>query len=210
MRRSVPSARPPPAHSLTVPGVTTVSPGAMLIGAAALNSGNPTVVITAPAGMTERWDLLGKRQEYDDALQAAAGNGGSKTWTFSDARAGVAWLAALRPAAGGTAGASSAPTPTPTPTPTPAPSSTSTPAITPSPGLSNGKGIALRPFAEYWGGNTAAMNGDFADLNAGNITWARIDLFYTASPNPNFDAAVQAAESHNVNLLVAVHKSPPS
>lgn len=84
--------------SLTVPAVTTVSPGAMLVGAAAMNSSNTTVLITAPAGMTERWDLGGKRQEYDDALQPVAGSTGTKTWTFSAAREGVAWLAALRPA----------------------------------------------------------------------------------------------------------------
>jgi hypothetical protein len=84
--------------SLAVPAVTTTRPGAMLIGGAAINSSNTTVLIAAPAGMTERWDLGGKRHEYDDALQAAAGNSGSKTWTFSAARAAAAWLAALRPA----------------------------------------------------------------------------------------------------------------
>jgi hypothetical protein len=70
----------------------------MLVGAAVMNSSNTTVLITAPGGMTQRWDLGGKRQEYDDALQPAAGSTGTKTWTFSAARAGVAWLAALRPA----------------------------------------------------------------------------------------------------------------
>jgi hypothetical protein len=84
--------------ALTVAGVTTVSPSAMLIGAVALNSSSMTVLITAPGGMTERWDLGGKRQEYDDAVQIAVGNSGSKTWTLSTPREGVAWLAALRPA----------------------------------------------------------------------------------------------------------------
>jgi len=84
--------------ALTVPGVTTVSPGAMLVGAVALNSSNITVLITGPSGMTERWDLGGKRQEYDDAVQQPTGNSGAKTWTFSSAREGAGWLAALRPA----------------------------------------------------------------------------------------------------------------
>jgi hypothetical protein len=84
---------------LTVPGITTTSAGAMLMGGAAINSSIPTVLITAPAGMTERWDLGGKRHEHDDALQVVAGSSGTKTWTFSAGRAAAAWLAALRPAA---------------------------------------------------------------------------------------------------------------
>ena len=83
---------------LSVLGVTTTRPGAMLIGAAAINSSNATVLITGPAATAQRWDLGGKRQEFDDGLQAAAGGSGTKTWTFSAAREGVAWLAALRPA----------------------------------------------------------------------------------------------------------------
>ena len=55
---------------------------------------NTTVLITAPAGMSERWDLGGKRSEYDDGIQAAAGGSGIKTWTFSAARAAAAWLSA--------------------------------------------------------------------------------------------------------------------
>jgi hypothetical protein len=84
--------------SLTVPAVSTVSPGAMLVGAAAINSTNTSILITSPAGMAERWDLGGKRHEYDDVLQASPGNGGDKTWSFSAAREAAAWLAALRPA----------------------------------------------------------------------------------------------------------------
>jgi hypothetical protein len=84
--------------SLSVPGVTTTRPGAMLIGAAAINSSVTSVLINGPVGMSERWDLGGKRQEYDDALQPSAGFSGAKTWTFSSARAAVAWLVALRPA----------------------------------------------------------------------------------------------------------------
>ena len=70
----------------------------LLIGGVALNSSNAAVLVTAPAGMTERWDLAGKRQEYDDGVQAVAGSSGAKTWTFSTARDTTGWLAALRPA----------------------------------------------------------------------------------------------------------------
>jgi hypothetical protein len=83
--------------SLTVPAVSTTRPGAMIIGGAGINSSNTSVLITGPSGMTERWDLGGKRSEFDDAVQAAAGSSGTKTWTFSAARAAAAWLAALRP-----------------------------------------------------------------------------------------------------------------
>jgi hypothetical protein len=50
-----------------------------------------------PTGMTERWDLGGKRQDYADAIQATAGSSGSKTWTFSSARAAAGWIVALNP-----------------------------------------------------------------------------------------------------------------
>ena len=48
--------------------------------------------------MSERWDVAGRRQEYDDAVQPTAGSSGAKTWTFSTARDTTGWLAALRPA----------------------------------------------------------------------------------------------------------------
>ena len=83
---------------LTVPGVTAASPGTMLIGAAAINASPTTVAITGPNGMAQRWDLGGKRQEYDDAVQQTSGNSGTKTWTFSSPREAAGWLAALRPA----------------------------------------------------------------------------------------------------------------
>ena len=83
--------------TLTALAVTTAGPGAVLIGAAALNSSNTAVLITAPGGMAERWDLGAKRQEYDDAIQPAAGSSGNRTWTFSSAREAAVWLAALRP-----------------------------------------------------------------------------------------------------------------
>jgi hypothetical protein len=84
--------------SLTVPAITDLSPGAMLIGAAAINSSKSTVVISGPPALIERWELEGKRQEYGDGLPASSGNSGVQTWTFSAPRAAAAWLAALRPA----------------------------------------------------------------------------------------------------------------
>jgi len=122
-------------------------------------------------------------------------------------------------------GASPGPTPTPTPkpsssstptrTPTATPTPTRTPTASPSPAPTvtsvspGGKGVALRPFVQYWGSNRAGMDSDFADMKAGGITWARIDLFNTPSPDPNFDYAVQSAKAHGINLLVTVHKTPP-
>jgi hypothetical protein len=92
------SATTAAALNLAVPAVTTVSSGAMLIGAAAINSSSTTNTIAGPSGMTERWDLGGKRQDYADVIQATIGSSGNKTWTFSAPREAAGWLAALRPA----------------------------------------------------------------------------------------------------------------
>ncbi|HWT22786.1 MAG TPA: DNRLRE domain-containing protein [Solirubrobacteraceae bacterium] len=72
------------------------------------------------------------------------------------------------------------------------------------------KGVALRPFAEYWGADATAMRGDLDDLRAAGATWARIDLYKTDPPSPAFDAAVEAARSTETSLLVTVHKPPPT
>jgi chitodextrinase len=82
----------------TVSGVTTTTAGAMLVGAIAINSSNTTIAITGPSGMAEVYDVGGKRTELDDALQAAAGSSGSKSWTWSSgsAREWAGWLVALR------------------------------------------------------------------------------------------------------------------
>ena len=81
----------------TVPGVTTTTSNTMLVGCMGINSGAPTVTITAPTGMSELWDLAGKRQETDDALQALVGETASRTWTFSTGREWAGWLVVLRP-----------------------------------------------------------------------------------------------------------------
>jgi acid phosphatase len=80
----------------TLPGVTTVTDGAMIAGCMAINSSSATVTIGSPAGMGEAWDLGGKRQELADDVQVAAGPSGPKTWTFSSGRDWAGWLVALR------------------------------------------------------------------------------------------------------------------
>jgi PKD repeat protein len=81
----------------TLPGVTTATSGAMLVGCIAINSSSTAVSIGSPAGMAEAWDIGGKRHELADQIQAAAGPSGSKTWTFSSTREWAGWLVALRP-----------------------------------------------------------------------------------------------------------------
>jgi Glycosyl hydrolase catalytic core len=71
------------------------------------------------------------------------------------------------------------------------------------------KGVAIGDVAHFWGGYRAGMDSDFADMNAGDISWARVDLYYSSTPDPNFDAAVQIAHAHHVNLVVTVKKGPP-
>ena len=55
----------------------------------------------------------------------------------------------------------------------------------------------------------AGMNSDFADMKSGGITWARLDLYKTASPDPNLDYAVQAAKDHGISLVITVRKPSP-
>jgi hypothetical protein len=81
----------------TVAGVTTSSANTMLIGCAGINSGSTSVTITGPSGLTEAWDLGGKRTEYDDGVRPAAGFSGDQTWTLSSGREWAAWLIALKP-----------------------------------------------------------------------------------------------------------------
>ncbi|MET3708990.1 Ig-like domain-containing protein [Arthrobacter sp. UYEF6] len=82
----------------SVPGVTTTTAGAMLVGAVAINSSNTTIAIAGPSDMAEVYDLGGKRTELDDGLQATAGSSGSKSWVWSSGslREWAGWLVALR------------------------------------------------------------------------------------------------------------------
>ena len=84
----------------SLPGVTTATPDAMLVGCMGINSSPTTITIASPAGMAQAWDIGGKRHELADGIQAAAGASGTKTWTFSASREWGGWLTALRAGAG--------------------------------------------------------------------------------------------------------------
>jgi hypothetical protein len=85
------------ATSGSIPAITTTAPNAMITGCMGVNSGSTTIDIAPPSGMGEVWDIGGKRQEYADAIQAAAGSTGIKTWTFTSSREWAGWTLALRP-----------------------------------------------------------------------------------------------------------------
>jgi PKD repeat protein len=85
------------ATSIAVPGVTTASNGAMLIGGLGFDSS--TTAATAPTGWTERFETSGGQvAEQADRTQATAGATGTATWTFSTGKAVAAWRTALKPA----------------------------------------------------------------------------------------------------------------
>jgi hypothetical protein len=98
---SATSATSPPsggtASSGSVPGVTTTTPNAMLVGCMSVNSSS--VTLTSPTGMSQVIETGTRRFEFADGIQATAGASGTKTWTFSAAREWAGWLAALRPEA---------------------------------------------------------------------------------------------------------------
>ena len=82
--------------TVTVPGVTTVTARTMLVGCVAANSSSSSLLIASPSGMTEAWDLSGKRTELADGIVDSPGATGPRTWSLSAARDAVGWLAALR------------------------------------------------------------------------------------------------------------------
>ena len=69
------------ALSGTLPSLTTVTANAMLVGCMGINSSSSSTTISSPSGMTQAWDVAGKRHELADGIQAAAGASGAKTWT---------------------------------------------------------------------------------------------------------------------------------
>jgi myo-inositol-hexaphosphate 3-phosphohydrolase len=79
----------------SVPGVTTTTPNAMLVGCMSVNS--TSVTLTSPTGMSQAVETGARRFELADGNQATAGASGTKTWTFSGARDWAGWLVALRP-----------------------------------------------------------------------------------------------------------------
>ena len=81
----------------TLPGVATTVANARLIGCMAANSSAATLLITRPPGMTEAWNLAGKRQELADEVLVVTGATGSRSWAFNSSREWAGWLVALRP-----------------------------------------------------------------------------------------------------------------
>jgi Carbohydrate binding domain/Cellulase (glycosyl hydrolase family 5) len=75
---------------------------------------------------------------------------------------------------------------------------------------STGKGAALRGFAAYWGTNTVGIDSDFADMLAGDMRWARVDLSWSTTPIAAFDAVVQTAQARGIKLVAVIHKTPPT
>ena len=80
----------------TLPGVTTAAAGSMLVGCVGANSSATSLTITSPAGMSQAWDIAGKRHELADQILSTAGASGSRTWTFNASRAWAGFLVALR------------------------------------------------------------------------------------------------------------------
>ncbi|MCZ2836028.1 fibronectin type III domain-containing protein [Modestobacter sp. VKM Ac-2985] len=83
---------------LTVPGLTTTTPGAVLVGGAGPNSG--AVGVAQPSGWTESVESRGA-QVAELAWQArpTAGATGDVAWRMSYSIQSAGWLRALRPAA---------------------------------------------------------------------------------------------------------------
>jgi PKD repeat protein len=87
---------------LTVPGVTTTTAGALLVGGIGLDSS--ATAVTPPAGMTEAWESSGAQvAELAHRTVPQAGATWSATWTLGKGTASGGWLRALRPASGPTA-----------------------------------------------------------------------------------------------------------
>ncbi|TFV69936.1 PKD domain-containing protein [Blastococcus sp. CT_GayMR19] len=86
------------AASLTVPGVSTSTNGAMVIGAVGLN--NAVTAVNPPTGWTESWESTGAQvAELAHRARPTAGPTGDATWTFGTAVTSAGWVRGLRPAA---------------------------------------------------------------------------------------------------------------
>jgi PKD repeat protein len=85
------------ATTITLPSITTVSDGALLIGGVGFDSSTPGA--SPPSGWTERWEAAGGQiAEQADQAQTAAGASGTATWSFAVAKGVGAWRTALKPA----------------------------------------------------------------------------------------------------------------
>lgn len=86
--------------SVVLPGINTVTNGAMLV--ATVGNINGGTGIAPPDGFTERWDnATNRRLNLADLVQATAGPSGAKTATLEAARTYTGFLIALRPAGTG-------------------------------------------------------------------------------------------------------------
>ncbi len=85
------------ASRLTVPGLTTVTPGALLVGGVGLD--RAMAAVAQPIGWTEAFESAGAQlSEMADQSRPTAGTTGAQTWTFSTTAASAGWMRALRPA----------------------------------------------------------------------------------------------------------------
>lgn len=82
--------------SAVLPGLTTMTPDAMLVGCVGINSSSASAQITSPVGMAQAWDITGKRHEVADGIVRPVGPTGTRTWLLSQSRAWGGWLVALR------------------------------------------------------------------------------------------------------------------
>jgi PKD repeat protein len=83
--------------AITVPSVTTVTPGAMLVGGVGLNS--TVAAVAPPTGWTEAWEADGgQNAELGYRAAPLASASGSSTWALSAPKSGAAWVRALKPA----------------------------------------------------------------------------------------------------------------
>ena len=84
------------ASTLTLPGVTTSQPGAMVVGG--LGGDTSGVATTPPTGWAEAFEASGGQlSELAYRSQPTAGATGSATWTLALNRATAGWMRALRP-----------------------------------------------------------------------------------------------------------------
>ena len=85
------------ATTVVVPGITTATDGALVIGGVGLNSGG--YAVTPPTGFTEEWESTGAQvAESAHKSMTTAGATGDATFKLGGSRAAAAWIRALRPA----------------------------------------------------------------------------------------------------------------
>ena len=97
--------------TVTLPSITTVTNGTLLMAGIAINTTTTTASITPPASMTEQFEVSGRRTSYSHEAwnvagatgvsttpaPPAAGATGTRTFTWNSTQAGAGFLTALRP-----------------------------------------------------------------------------------------------------------------